>query len=111
MTNINWLDACITIGFLTIVFGLTGSVFLNRLLDQGAARVCRVQVTSGPAKNIVAEIVKPEPCDIMTMAREAQMAVNAALLVPPTATDYMITIPNDDDNPEYIDRPGQQAPQ
>lgn len=70
--------------FLIGICGIAVFWYANRLLDQGAARVCRVKASSGPAQNIVVELVQPEPCDPVSLAREAQMAVNAALLVPPT---------------------------
>ena len=71
-----------TIAGVLIALLLCGAVMVNaftsRLLDQGAARVCRVEAMN-PGATVIVKIEQPEPCDSRAMAREAREAVQGAL--------------------------------
>jgi divalent metal cation (Fe/Co/Zn/Cd) transporter len=51
---------------------------INRLLNQSAVRVCRVEAMNQNA-TVIVKLDQPQPCDPASMAIEAREAVKAAL--------------------------------
>jgi len=70
------------LGGLALCVALVGATMMNtswnRMLDEQASRVCRVEASS-PSATIIVKIDKPEPCDPLEMAREARRAVFESL--------------------------------
>lgn len=61
-----------------LVAALLGQSTLNRILDESAARVCRVEAMN-PGATVIVKLQKSEPCDLRAMALEAREAVKAAM--------------------------------